>query len=338
VNANVAADPGYEGQRWALSGTPGYATYQTALVHAGARSIRLRGESGSPPLVGRATSPPFRVIPGQPYQFSYWRHANQVVVNHRLLWMVRRASDHGVIQVDLAAATVGGSWVQRVRPQPIVPLVERLYLQVEASAPTGAVVGATAWHVDDVAFDGPEDLMARSKLTQFLENLKAVVESIDPGIGVVLVAPKRWSSDQQMRDAGAVLQISVAGLFDDIATVGQHVTRFWILEGDLVPKPMTTCSDEYKATVNLIAFWGHRDDTDQLARLREASIEIVDKLALRETEQSDLAASMGDGYMGYLDTRPAMDGPVRSAVIEDIGAQGYTCRIRVNYFEEVPRE
>lgn len=245
-----------------------------------------------------------------------------------------RVSDGFVLEEEIVNPPAVGEWVESGFPA--VVEVEAVRLRLEALAPVSP--GALSWSVDAVSgfYSDAGDLMARSKVSTFLANLKAEVEAVDPNVGVVLATERRWSSEAGLRDDGAVLTIEPGGVLDGAGLTGEKATRFWILEPRIEPAPFTNGSTEYRVDVSILGFYGHRDDEDQSATLRTAAIEILDRLTLKTTELDALGAGMGDGFLGYLEAMPRIVEPVRSAMLAGSIA-GWATRLAVTYFEEVDR-
>lgn len=245
-----------------------------------------------------------------------------------------RVSDGLVLEEEVLPPPAIGEWTESGFPAVVEG--EPVRLRLEAIAPANP--GSSSWSVDAISglyLDGG-DLMARSKVSTFLANLKAEIEAVDANVGVVLATERRWSSEQGLRDDGAVLTIEPGGVLDGAGLTGEKATRFWILEPRIEAAPFTTGSTEYRVDVSLLGFYGHRDDEDQATTLRIASIEILDRLTLKVTELDALGAGMGDGFLGYLEAMPRIVEPVRSAMLAG-GVAGWATRLAVTYFEEVDR-
>jgi len=179
--------------------------------------------------------------------------------------------------------------------------------------------------------------MADNHLRQFLANLKAKLDAVDPpNLGPVFISERRWSTEEQLRADGAVVVVDTAGVIDTEAEDFGPVVRFWLLEGQVAASPFTNGSHEYHGQVRIVGFYGHNDERDQAIALRRAAEEILDALGTRTCELEDLALGIGDGYMGYLEQMPRMLGPVRGAQLQS-GVKGYAVELLVHYSEEVAR-
>ena len=179
--------------------------------------------------------------------------------------------------------------------------------------------------------------MGTPNLDTYLDNLKALLEAVDPNVGKVFLAERRWSSADDLVDDGARIEVGAGGLWDTVEELGPAV-RFWILEAWIEPSPLTNCTDEYHAIVNAVGFYGYRENESSAANLRKAAVAIVAQLNLKATELTTLASGMGLGYEGYLEQRARMLSPVRAAQLGGTGHQGHVCQITTGYFEEVARE
>lgn len=177
-----------------------------------------------------------------------------------------------------------------------------------------------------------------SNLDTFVDNLAAELALVDANLGTIFKAERRWSSDSDLKEDGAVIVIDATGLFDAELDFG-NATRFWIIEAWQVRGPLTNATDEVRGNVRLIGFFGWKDnpqDRETASKLRDAAQEILDRLALKATELTALGVGMGTGYNGFLTERPSMEGPVRTAQLQT-GAQGHVAQITASYFEEVSR-
>jgi len=163
-------------------------------------------------------------------------------------------------------------------------------------------------------------------LSTFVANLKARLEALGPDFGTVLISPRRWAREAELRRDGAV--IDVPGL--------SPATRFWLIESWLEIRPLATCELEYVGRVKLTGFYGWRQDETQAEALLAAAAQVLEDLQLQSTELSALAAGMGSGYCGYLRELPALAGPVKSAQLMT-GAQGHVVTIAASYVENVAR-
>jgi hypothetical protein len=199
--------------------------------------------------------------------------------------------------------------------------------------------GTAAWALDDLELEFADqgELVARSNVETFLDNLVTVIEGIDPNIGQVFKAERRWSAEQHLVDDGATFALDPGGLLEPAPFVPGNATRFWILEPWVEPRHYTNESVEYRCVVTAWGFYGWKQEESQAQALRAAAFEIVDKLTLKTTELSDLAANMGSGYIGFCEEPPRMTGPPRSAFLQGTGEQGHLAPLRIVYFEEVPR-
>lgn len=240
----------------------------------------------------------------------------------------------------------------------------------ESLAPAEVGSAYAAWELDPVPYEGPnpprvrvrpvsgtagtiyfdlvraeyvsqEELMARCNMPTFLANLGAAWSSLDPNLGPLLLAERRWTSDVGLTDDGAILTIEGGGLFDEVEATGEKATRFWIAEPILAVSPLTTGSTEYRGTVRLLGFFVHKDPPapDQGVALRRAVEEVLAHVTEKAVELGTLAAGMGDGYQGFLTTLPRMIGPVRQAElgIGSVRRAGWAVQIEITYFEEVAR-
>lgn len=174
-----------------------------------------------------------------------------------------------------------------------------------------------------------------SNLDTFVDNIATEIAAVDLNIGTVFKAERRWSSDAKLKEDDAVIVIDTVGLFDAELDFG-NATRFWILEAWSTREPLTTGTFELKGHVRLIGFFGYKDNETQASALRDAMEAILDRLGLKTTELTGLAANMGTGYMGYLTDLPEAEGPVRTAQLQT-GAQGHVAQIIASYFEEIAR-
>ena len=174
-------------------------------------------------------------------------------------------------------------------------------------------------------------------LAQFLENLKAKIESVDPpNLGPVFVSERRWSTEDQVRNDGATFEIDTTGLIDESIDDRGPATRFWILEGQFAAEHLTNASLEGHGQVRIVGFYGFNETRDQSVALRRAAEEILDALGTTTAELEELGAGIGDGYMGYLEQLPRMLGPVRAAQLAS-GIPGHAVELLVHYHEELAR-
>lgn len=170
----------------------------------------------------------------------------------------------------------------------------------------------------------------------FLSNLAGAIAPVDANLGPVLVGDRRWSTEQDLRDAGAIVSVVAGGVLST-GLVGKKATRFFVLTGYEDAVPFTNASEEYRSRATIVGFYGHSELADQGVALLRAANLVLDKLSLRDTELGLLAAGIGDGYMGYCADAPRMLGPVRTAELGELKVQGFTVQLSVPYFEEVSR-
>lgn len=339
---NLLLNPGAEADL--ADWTPaGQVAAVTTPVHAGAKAFRLRSRffiSGPPTAASMLQA--CTLVVGQDYPMRGWLNGASAEVpgaSTNQLEILADAGD-GVFERLGSLITPFAGGYQSVEFGEFTAVgPDGRILIVSKPVVIGEIGNFNAdWFIDDLelSFPDQEELMARSKMEQFLQNLKGKIEGIDPQIGKVFLAERRWSSDQDLVDAGAVLQLNTAGLFEDPTDLGTNATRFWILEPWIEIRALTNNSTQYDGQVRIIGFWGWREDEREADKLREAVTELLDMLTLKQTELGDLAAGMSTGYMGYLENMPRMLGPVRGAELQS-GAQGHVAQILTGYHEEIDR-
>lgn len=171
----------------------------------------------------------------------------------------------------------------------------------------------------------------RSTAPDFMNRLKAMIESIDPNIGKVYVTPQRWPTVESL-EVGGTLRINAAGILDDAARIGQDVTRFWWMRVRIESHVLTYGSDEYVTQVELTGFYQHEDGDAQAITLDKAAIEILDRVNTRQAELVTL--NTGDAYLGYLSNRPTKE-HVQSAQLESPKVMGNSVQLTISFSEEV---
>ena len=207
-------------------------------------------------------------------------------------------------------------------------------VQIDFWAWPPLVGNVDAAYLDDVMLARKQEVLEmRSSLPSFLDRLKAVIEAVDPNIGPVFLTKRRWASDGDLKRDGGALKIVAAGLFDDVGRIGKNAARFWMLDPVTEPSPLTNGSTQYRHDVTVTGFFSYVADDSQEEAIRTATLEILDRLNLKTTEQADL--NTGDGYMGYLTDRPRMIGPIRDAELQDIHLKGHAVQLVVTYHEEI---
>jgi len=369
---NLLTDPGHESgdSAWGIGplfGAPDALAFRTSEgARSGSWSTKLIGPSSASDLRAVTQAPASKSWVEVPYRSEVW--VKQLVPGSPLVftmtsigidlggWDVAIVTDEAIERwsrsdsssppvliertpVDPAAdfirvalkSTPPADWVsEQVEVWAFVtPLVSTIFPGVPYSA-------GGEWLLDDWRLlPAQEDLMARSNSAVFTSNLKTFIESIDENIGAVFLAPQRWESENQISEAGGVLTIDTAGLFDGVDSFGK-ATRFWILEEWIEPAPLTNQSSQYKVNWRLTGFWGYRSDESVSALMKQAVVEILDGLMLRATELTELASGMGDGYMGYLREMPKQGTPVKPAMLVS-GVPGHAVTIEGAYYEEVIR-
>lgn len=151
--ANVLVDPGFEAESWTLG--PGV-SYASGITHTGSRSLELHAETSEPAITEYAQSPDFLVVPDEGYTLSFWWRVNTLVSGHRIAVTVYRADTGAALQAHSKTPGSAGAWFIEVRSAPISSPYSRIYLRVQTVAPSGPIIGATTWYVDDFGYDGPE--------------------------------------------------------------------------------------------------------------------------------------------------------------------------------------
>lgn len=165
-----------------------------------------------------------------------------------------------------------------------------------------------------------------------LDRLAALIAGVDPNIGRVHSVHRRWATERALID-GAGLTLAPGGVLDDATRVGQRVLRFWTLEATTTTRPLTNASAEAHTAVTVRGFYQFEDGDAQETTLRAAAVLLLDVLNARQTGRETL--NTGPGFLGYLNTRPRMEGPVMPASIAGTAVQGYSVEIALDVFEEV---
>jgi hypothetical protein len=199
------------------------------------------------------------------------------------------------------------------------------------------MVAITMWAGGDIIYfdsiDAEVHVLDKSTADDFMDNLAVEIAAVDPNIGSVFKTKKKWKKVADLNgDAG--LTISLDGLFDTSRS-GSNVTRFWMMDPVIKPRPFTTASYEFETIITITGFFQREDDDTQEEALFKAGMEILNRLCSKTVELTNLHT--GDGYMGYLEDPPRILTAVVNAQLDDSGILGHAIQLEVTFFEEVDR-
>jgi hypothetical protein len=170
--------------------------------------------------------------------------------------------------------------------------------------------------------------------SQYGDLVKSVLEGVDANIGNVHLGRPVWKGGTAFQE-GARIEIAQASTLDTVARVGTKTTRFWLITSRTESEVLTNHTDELRHEFTLRAFYGIEEEHDHEEILRAAVDLVLDRFRDKTVELTTL--SPGSGHQGYLSEPPREELEVETAIIRDLGMEGYTAVVGVTVFEEVAR-
>lgn len=166
---------------------------------------------------------------------------------------------------------------------------------------------------------------------RLLSKIRAVLESVDPNIGVVVEGSPRWATIGEVEREGSIL-LRDGSAIDPVTDAGRRVARFWSMKVSREDRPITNASIETRFVVAARIFVAQDGDAEGIAR--EIVGAALARLQARETERESL--DLGDGYEGFLEERPRQTSPVEVSILSGADLVGYSAEIEITVYRETP--